>query len=97
MKKMNKEKFLKTELGGSLQECINDLDIAINRQLTYPYGTIPHEKAEKLEFKCQAQWKVYKMVLNHIYGVEYYFTYTDEYFGVATKDKTDWLFKIKRL
>ena len=45
---------------------------------------------------CQAQWEVYKLALKHFYGVEYFFTRTDEYFGICTEDESDWLMKVER-
>lgn len=52
MMKMNKEKFLKTELGGSLQECITAWD---------KWLEIGDRKAA---LWCQAQWEVYPV--NHL-------------------------------
>ena len=82
--KFNKQKFLITELGGSLQECITAWD---------KWLEIGDRKAA---LWCQAQWEVYKMALRQFYGIEYFFTRTDEYFGVCTEDETDWLFKVER-
>ena len=82
--KFNKQKFLITELGGSLQECITAWD---------KWLEIGDRKAA---LWCQAQWEVYKMALRQFYGIEYFFTRTVEYFGVCTWDETDWLFKVER-
>lgn len=82
--KMNKEKFLKTEVGVSLQECIECWDDSLERGDT------------KGSSWCQAQWEVYKMAVMQFYGIEYYFTRTDEYFGVCTEDESDWLFRVER-
>lgn len=70
MMKMNKEKFLKTELGSSLQECITAWD---------KWLEVGDRKAA---YWCQAQWEVYKMAVRQFYGIEYCFSRTDEYFGV---------------
>lgn len=82
--KLNKGKFLKTEFGASLQECITAWDKWLE------------VKDEKAAIWCQAQWEVYQMALRQFYGVEYHFTRTDEYFGICTEDAVDWLFKVKR-
>lgn len=82
--KMNKERFLKTELGGSLMECITAWD---------KWLEIGDRKAA---YWCQAQWEVYKMAVKQFYGIEYCFSRTDEYFGVCTEDEIDWLFKVER-
>lgn len=84
MKKMNKDRFLKTELGSGLKECITAWDKWIK------------EGDDRAAVWCQAQWEVYKMAVQQIYGIEYCFTRTDEYFGVVTEDESDWLFKIDR-
>lgn len=81
---MNIEKFLKTELGSGLQECVTAWDKCLE---------VGDEKAE---YRCQAQWEVYKMAVRQFYGIEYCFTRTDEYFGVCTEDETNWLFKVER-
>ena len=82
--KFNKQKFLITELGGSLQECITAWD---------KWLEIGDRKAA---LWCQAQWEVYKMALRQFYGIEYFFTRTDEYFGICTEDETNWLVKVER-
>ena len=84
MIKMNKEKLLRTELGGSLQECITAWDKGLQ---------VGDRKAA---LWCQAQWEVYKMAVRQFYGIEYCFSRTDEYFGVCTEDETNWLFKVER-
>lgn len=82
---MNKEKFLKTELGSSLKECIMDWDKWIE------------SRDEDAALWCQAQWEVYKIAIRQFYRIEYCFTRTDEYFGICTEDETDWLFKVERM
>ena len=94
--KMNKERFLKTELGGSLKECITSWDIALENSKRYSWETEEWKRERKVADWCQAQWQVYKMAINQFYGIEYYFTKTDEYYGLVTEDKKDWLFKIER-
>lgn len=52
MMKMNKDKFLKTELGTEMKNCIDCWDLYLNKDFD----------SAKL---CQAQWEVYQMaVLN---------------------------------
>lgn len=84
MMKMNKEKFLKTELGSSMTECIRAWDFWLDTN---------NRKACNI---CQAQWEVYQMAIKQFYGIKYHFTRTDEYFGACTEDETDWLFKVER-
>lgn len=84
MLKLNKEKFLKTELGAELDSCIKSWDAALE------------SNDREVSTWCQAQWEVYKMTIKQFYGVEYCFTRTDEYFGLVTEDETDWLIKVER-
>lgn len=95
MLKLNKEKFLETELGSELDNFIRAWDEALDK-LEYPYGTIPYENASGTVYRCRAQWKVYQMAIKQFYGIEYYFTRTDEYYGLVTEDETDWLLKVER-
>ena len=94
--KMNKEKFLKTELGGSLQECITSWDIALDICSKRRYKEDDYKRERKVADWCQAQWEVYQLAIKQFYGIEYHFTRTDEYYGVVTEGETDWLFKIMR-
>lgn len=82
--KLNKISFLKTEFGAELENCIKCWDKWII------------ENDHKAALWCQAQWEVYKIALKQFYKIEYFFTRTDEYFGVVTEDETDWLIKIYR-
>ena len=83
MMKMNVEKFLKTEFGAELENCIKCWDL---------YLTEKNYDSARL---CQEQWGVYQMAVKQFYGIKYHFTRTDEYFGVVTEDG-QWLFKIER-
>lgn len=53
-------------------------------------------REQRVADQCGIQWSVYKMVLLQFFGVEYWFTRTDEYFGLVTEDGENWLFKIER-
>lgn len=94
--KMNKERFFKTELGGSLQECIISWDIAIENCRRYRDLTEEWKRERKVADWCQAQWEVYQMAIKQFYGIEYHFTRTDKYYGLVTEDEKDWLFKVDR-
>lgn len=79
--KWKKEKFLKTEMGGEMINCIKCWELALNiRDL-------------KTARWCQAQWEVYKMALRQFYGMEYAFSRTSECYGIVNEnDYSDWLF-----
>ena len=80
--KFNKEEFLKTELGSAMKECIDHWDFSYSKQ--------GYDNAI-----CQAKWQVYKMAIKQFYGIEYYFSRTDEYYGLVTENG-DWLYKVDR-
>lgn len=97
--KMNKEKFLKTELGSSMIECVKAWDHWINESKRYAYNLMTNREykyAKEGATRCQAQWEVYQMTLQQFYGIEYHFSRTDECFGIVTEDESDWLFKVER-
>lgn len=97
--KINKENFLKTELGSSMKECVAAWDHWINESKSYAYRPMPnsvYKEAKEKAARCQAQWEVYQMTLRQFYGIEYHFSRTDEYFGIVTEDESDWLFKVER-
>ena len=77
--KLNKEKFLKTEFGGEMTNCIDCWDFYIT------------EKDHSRAALCQAQWEVYQMAIRQFYGITYHFTRTNEYYGIVTEDEKDWL------
>lgn len=82
--KLNKRKFLESEVGVDLKECIKAWDKWL-------------EMGDKESARwCQAQWEVYQLVLKQFYGKEYHFTRTDKHFGVCTNDESDWLFLYRK-
>lgn len=81
---LNKEKFLKTEFGTGLQECIAAWDMYLTKLsgLNYqPSGE--YAEMRKGATWCQAQWEVYKAAMKQFYSIEYNFTRTDNYYGVC--------------
>lgn len=77
--KFNKEEFLKTELGSAMKECIDNWETYLSSG--YRDGVE----------QCCVQWQVYKMAIKQFYGIEYYFSRTDEYYGLVTENG-DWLY-----
>lgn len=100
--KLNKENFLKTEVGVELKSCIKIWDNAIEERKKVTPGWGNPDSGLGFPYWdntcrwCQAQWEVYKMVLLQFFGIEYNFTRTEEYFGLVTANKENWLFKIER-
>lgn len=91
--KLNKEQFLKSEMGGELVCTITAWDQALEK-----HNRIGEDKdiLRTLAW-CQAQWEVYRMAIKHFYGVEYHFTRTDEYYGLCTEDESDWLMRVEHV
>lgn len=94
--KLNKDEFLKTEVGSSMTKCITFWDEALDGCKKHPWGSEEFRKARQTADLYQAQWQVYKMVILQFYGIEFFFTRTDEYFGICTVDETEWLMKVER-
>lgn len=97
--KLDKEKFLKSELGSSMIECAKSWDHWLNESKRYAYDFMTnseYKSAKQNVLWCQAQWEVYKMAVRQFYGVEYCFSRTDDYFGICTEDESDWLIKVER-
>lgn len=92
MLKLNKEKFLKTEFGGSLEECV----IAWGRYLDERNLQNIDKGLEKSISWCQAQWEVYQLAMKQFYGVECHFSRSEECFGVVMGDEAEWLIKVER-
>lgn len=93
--KLNKVKFLKSELGGSMIECITAWDKYLTVLRNCNINSEVSEIRKSCDW-CQAQWEVYQMAVKQFYNIEYYFTRTDEYFGICTEDETDWLYREER-
>ncbi len=89
--KLNKEDFLKTEVGALLRNTVEEWDRAL--------GTLGREHNVKVISTlawCQARWTVFQAVMRQFYDRDYFFSRTDEYYGICTDDQSDWLFKIDR-
>ena len=96
MAKLNKEKFMKTQVGSSMAECITAWDKALDERKKHEYFEEEYKRAEKTARWCQAQWEVYQMVLLQFFGADYHFSRTDEFFGICTEDGADWLVKVEK-
>ena len=84
--KLNVKKFMETEMGGELEETIRAWDKALDER----------RKATPGIRNCQDRWEVFKLAIKQFYGIEFFFTRTDEYFGVCSEDENIWLMKEKR-
>lgn len=95
---MNKEEFLRTELGMGICITARELNFLITEQAKISEW---ENLSEYDEYKTRIQIRltkldVFKLAIKQFYGIEYHFTRTEEYFGLVTEDETDWLLKIER-
>lgn len=81
--KFDKQKFLQYEFGSTLKEMIK----------AWAYYIDVGDRQNALTF--QYRWEVFQLALRYFYGLEYYTTIMDGYFGVVSKDNKDWLVKVK--
>lgn len=89
MEIMEKTKLFKSEFYKGMERTIHDWDDALGKD---------REDAavmRKLSW-CLAQWEVYRKAIKFIYGTEYHFSRTDEYFGLCDEDGKDWLLYVER-
>ena len=83
--KLNKKKFMKSELGSEIECCVRAWDA----NLTYNnlQGAV----------WCQAQWEAYKLALKHFTGISYGVSRDDVHIGIVNEDdSSDWLFRAER-
>ena len=93
----NKEKFLGTDFGKALKECVTDFDAALTACSKHYVGSDEYHLEQKNADVLLGQWWVYQLAMQQFYGLWLYFTRTDKYFGVCTEDESFWLFKIERV
>ena len=93
----NKEKFLGTDFGKALKECVTDFDAALTACSKHYVGSDEYHLEQKNADVLLGQWWVYQLAMQQFYGLWLYFTQTDEYFGVCTEDEAFWLIKIERV
>lgn len=92
--KLNKEKFMKTEMGGELEETIRTWDKAIDERRKATPGIGNPDQGLGFKYwdntcrSCQDRWEVFKLAIKQFYGIEFFFTRTDEYFGVCSEDES---------
>lgn len=93
--KLNKEKFMKTEMGGELEETIRTWDKAIDERRKATPGIGNPDQGLGFKYwdntcrSCQDRWEVFKLAIKQFYGIEFFFTRTDEYFGVCSEERKE--------
>lgn len=100
--KMNIKNFMKTEMGSELEETIRCWNNAIDerRKVTPGWGNpddgLGFQYWENICKSCQDRWEVFKLAIKQFYGIEFFFTRTDEYFGICTEGEEIFLMKEER-
>ena len=74
-------KFLETDLGKAMIEVIQGWETAIQEQ-----------DDTQIDICC-GKWTIIKIALKQLYGKDFYFSRTDDYYGVTTEDEKIWLIK----
>ena len=90
--KLNIKKFMMTEMGGELEETIKAWDQALEerRKATPGLAIRIRDWASDtgiVPVKLSGQMGSFKLAIRQFYGIEFNFTRTDEYFGIATMMK----------
>jgi len=99
MKERKIKEFLKSSFADDLVSFLRRWNKAIEWLVDHRYMPKDHEDYIAWEFRkhiCQAQWIAYSQALKYIFDVEYFLKKEKDYFGIATIDEKDWLFKIER-
>lgn len=102
MTKLNKEKFMKTEMGIELEDTIRCWDKALDERKKTAPGIENLDQGLGFQYwentcrSCQDRWEVFKLAIKQFYGIEFFFTRTDEYFGVCNEGESIWLMKEER-
>ena len=106
--KLNKEKFLKTELGTHLIECVTSWDKALTTiskcSSALPQSREKYQRALQTVSWCQAQWEIYQLMLKQFYGINARFVNIADFSAIVIyinptltdTDRTDILFKVER-
>lgn len=94
--KIDKKGFLHTLPGCGMRVCIQNWDEELEKKNQFRFGTFEYNQHDERASWCMAQWAVYKLILQELYGKEYCFSRTDEYFGICTEDGNEWLYKVER-
>lgn len=97
----DKKRFLRSDMGKHLENMIKMWDEALTTKDNIFRGEGTSELEVDVAFaisdRCIARWEVYKIMFKHFYNLDYYFTRTDEYFGICTENESEWLYKFYKL
>lgn len=108
MRKMRKlkfdpESFIKTEMGGEMEETIRTWGMALDELNKATPGIGNPDQGMGYQYwnttcqSCQARWEIFQLAIRQFYGIEIHFTRTEDYFGVCIEDEELWLFKFDRM
>ena len=88
---INKKNFWTGELGHELVSCMMKLDSALDdmHKIDHCYS---FTDVDLYNVKLEA----YELVLKELYGIQFYFTRNDKYFGLISEDGEFWVVKVER-
>lgn len=96
---MNKDEFLKSELGLNLLDCLTTFNGAINLSeiITLNQANFAEiERVNRVVCEYAARLEIYRLAIKQFYGITYHFLRTDLEYGLVTSDMGDWLIKYER-
>lgn len=100
--RMNKKKFMQTAMGMEIESTVRTWDSALEEKKKaelrngHPDQGLGYTYWNNTCISCQAKWEAFKVAIYQFYGILFYFTRTDEYFGICNEDESIWLLKIRR-
>lgn len=96
--KLNKEEFLKTEFGIELKKTVEAMEYTLS-MMSKCIDMNNWEDIKQYDnglYNLLDCFNIFRLAIKQFYGIEYFFDRTDNYFGICTKDGSDWLFKVER-
>lgn len=93
MEKMSKAKFLTTNTGMAMVENLRRWSEAADKLMRKDLTRKQAQEAIYMEDAAYQKHKVFALITKELYGVDYKFVHEGNYFGAATEDRKDWLFK----
>lgn len=93
MDKMDKLDFLTTEMGIEMVGSVSRLYSVHRKLLKVEFGSCVCNACMRIESEELIRLEAFCLAFKQFYGVKYCFTHTGNFYGLATEDGADWLFK----
>lgn len=92
-KKMSKAEFLNTATGKAMVENLRRWSETTDKLMRKDLTQTQIQTAVYTQDSAYQKHKVFALITKELYGIDYEFVYETDYFGAATKDRKDWLFR----